>query len=469
MHVWRQFGIILLRTMNEMKKIIRLTFLLYSFIPFTSLATMFPDSIGIKKTDGKNFLIHQIDSAEGWYSIARLYKISYAELRLANKDSSDKLIPGRTLLIPYNKLKVDDPHFDKNYIQAPTEVFYTVKEGETLFSIAKRFNTNIDSLKKWNNLTKGGLNYGRKLKVGYKDILDHDRADAADSQKEKPSLVKKDSLVASTIAPEKVESKNKKKDAKADIDSVSVEKKNIEKVEVKPEGKPSVEKKDTVISSVITPAKVESKNKKKEAKAGLDSVSVKKKKIKSVEIKPDKISSVAVHDSSAEMKKEHANSETNKTKKDLVAKSDSSRQDIKTTPAQTKIIKTAAIPSADSVKIIKTATAAKTDSKKSGTSQVISKTRKEVSENGVASWIQDDDINPNKYYALHRTAPIGTIVKVTNKMNKKYVFVKVVGTLPDTGDNTDLVIKISKASAEKLGVRDSRFQSELSYGVNEKP
>ena len=121
----------------------------------------------------------------------------------------------------------------------------------------------------------------------------------------------------------------------------------------------------------------------------------------------------------------------------------------------------------DSTKIIKTASGMKTEVKKipSATS---GKSRKEITESGIASWIRDDDINPNKYYALHRTAPIGTIIRVTNKMNNKYVFVKVVGTLPDTGDNNDLVIKISKASAEKLGVHDSRFQSELSYGIMEK-
>jgi len=53
-------------------------------------------------------------------------------------------------------------------------------------------------------------------------------------------------------------------------------------------------------------------------------------------------------------------------------------------------------------------------------------------------------------------------------MNNKYVFVKVVGTLPDTGDNNDLMIKISKASAEKLVVHDSKFQSELSYSISVK-
>ena len=94
--------------------------------------------------------------------------------------------------------------------------------------------------------------------------------------------------------------------------------------------------------------------------------------------------------------------------------------------------------------------------------------RKEIMEQGVATWIDDENINPNKYFALHRNAPVGTIVKVTNRMNKRAVFVKVVGKLPDTGDNENSIIKISKASAEKLGVRDQRFQCDLSYGITAK-
>jgi LysM repeat protein len=92
--------------------------------------------------------------------------------------------------------------------------------------------------------------------------------------------------------------------------------------------------------------------------------------------------------------------------------------------------------------------------------------RKAVSEKGVAVWIEDQDFNSSKFFALHRTAPIGTIVKVTNSMNGKYVYVKVVGTLPSTGDNDGIIIKISKASADKAGVIDQRFQCELDYGVN---
>lgn len=52
-------------------------------------------------------------------------------------------------------------------------------------------------------------------------------------------------------------------------------------------------------------------------------------------------------------------------------------------------------------------------------------------------------------------------------MNSRAVYVKVVGKLPSTGDNDGVLIKISKAGAEKLGVLDERFQAELLYGISE--
>ncbi len=54
-------------------------------------------------------------------------------------------------------------------------------------------------------------------------------------------------------------------------------------------------------------------------------------------------------------------------------------------------------------------------------------------------------------------------------MNNKFVYVKVVGELPDSGDNNNLILKLSKASAQKLNVLDLRFQAELSYGMPEEP
>ncbi|MCZ6899056.1 MAG: muramidase-2 precursor, partial [Bacteroidetes bacterium] len=68
-----------------------------------------------------------------------------------------------------------------------------------------------------------------------------------------------------------------------------------------------------------------------------------------------------------------------------------------------------------------------------------------------------------KYLALHRTAPVGTIIQIKNEMNDMRVFVRVVGKFPDTGNNEKLLIKISKAAYQRLGVIDSRFPVVLSY------
>lgn len=93
------------------------------------------------------------------------------------------------------------------------------------------------------------------------------------------------------------------------------------------------------------------------------------------------------------------------------------------------------------------------------------KTTVQVLETGVGTWMQDDQFGKDKFYGLHRTAPIGTIIKVTNRMNNQFVYVKVVGVLPDTGENSNVIVKISQAVSEKLNVLDPLFQVELSYGM----
>ena len=54
-------------------------------------------------------------------------------------------------------------------------------------------------------------------------------------------------------------------------------------------------------------------------------------------------------------------------------------------------------------------------------------------------------------------------------MNKRFVFVKVVGPLPDTGDNHDVLIKITQSAARRIGIVDARFRVDISYGLKGKP
>lgn len=86
----------------------------------------------------------------------------------------------------------------------------------------------------------------------------------------------------------------------------------------------------------------------------------------------------------------------------------------------------------------------------------------EVKESGLAELIDGTDGN-RKYLALHRSAKVGTILKVRNELNNREVFVRVVGPLPSTGVNDKLIIKISKSAFDRLGGIDARFRVELTY------
>lgn len=86
----------------------------------------------------------------------------------------------------------------------------------------------------------------------------------------------------------------------------------------------------------------------------------------------------------------------------------------------------------------------------------------EVREGGLAELIEGTEGN-RKYLALHRSAKIGSILKIKNELNNREVFVRVVGALPDTGVNDKLVIKISKSAYDRLGAIDQRFRVEVTY------
>jgi len=83
-------------------------------------------------------------------------------------------------------------------------------------------------------------------------------------------------------------------------------------------------------------------------------------------------------------------------------------------------------------------------------------------EDGLAAMIQGSTEN-KKYLALHRTAEIGTIMQVRNEMNNRVVFVRVLGKLPDIGENDNILIRISKAAYERLRAIDQKFRVEISY------
>ena len=83
-------------------------------------------------------------------------------------------------------------------------------------------------------------------------------------------------------------------------------------------------------------------------------------------------------------------------------------------------------------------------------------------ENGLAELIPGTEAN-KKYLVLHRTAPVGSVVRVKNEENDRTIFARVVGVLPETGDNSKVLIKLSQAAYQQLKAVNARFPVEILY------
>ena len=96
-----------------------------------------------------NFTIYTVKKGDNLYSIAKKYNTSVSAIQKLNNLNSINLFLGQQLKIP------------TTIINTPTT--YTVVKGDNLYSIARKFNTTVDSIKKKNNLTNNLLSIGQKL------------------------------------------------------------------------------------------------------------------------------------------------------------------------------------------------------------------------------------------------------------------------------------------------------------------
>lgn len=68
-----------------------------------------------------------------------------------------------------------------------------------------------------------------------------------------------------------------------------------------------------------------------------------------------------------------------------------------------------------------------------------------------------------KYYCLFNTATPGTIIKVTNDANGKFIYAKVLDAMPDIKQNNGLLVCISNAAAKELGAEETNFKCSINY------
>jgi LysM repeat protein len=90
--------------------------------------------------------------------------------------------------------------------------------------------------------------------------------------------------------------------------------------------------------------------------------------------------------------------------------------------------------------------------------------RRLITENGTGGVFKSNSgWEDGKYYCLHNIAVPGTIIKITNNSNGKSVYAKVLDVIPDIKQNSGLVIRLSNAGADALGITNDKMDCTLNY------
>ncbi|SHF94778.1 LysM peptidoglycan-binding domain-containing protein [Ornithinibacillus halophilus] len=102
---------------------------------------------------------HTVQAGDTLYSIAKKYNTTVDQMKRLNNLASNVISIGQ-------QLTVTGEGKTENKAPAPeSQTTYTVKAGDSLYSIANRFSTSVDNIKNWNNLTSNTIKVGQKLNV----------------------------------------------------------------------------------------------------------------------------------------------------------------------------------------------------------------------------------------------------------------------------------------------------------------
>ena len=133
-------------TVDELKKTNNLT----SNILSTGQLLKIPSALLPEST-------YTVKKGDSLYSIANKYNTTVDELKRINNLTSNILSIGQVLKLPSDK--VSDVEKEENTIS------YTVQKGDSLYSIARKYSTTIDKIKDLNNLTTNLLSIGQVLLI----------------------------------------------------------------------------------------------------------------------------------------------------------------------------------------------------------------------------------------------------------------------------------------------------------------
>jgi LysM repeat protein len=357
------------------------------------------DSLRVEQVGEQSYILHEVDPKETLFGISRRYQASVGDIVNANEVLKAGLQIGQTIRIPF---------ISKSALPAGTSL-HKVGSGETLFFISKKYGVTVDELMKANELKGNDLSVGQSLLIP--------NATVASTPEVKPEPVVK-------VAP------------------VTVAQTPIEKpkqVKAKPEPKQEEKRPAAPVAETIrTSSEAVTQNTTPIVPGDWISHSVKPgETLFSISNQfGSKVEDVITWNSLT----------SNNLREGQVLKVGRGQ------PEESKV------PVIGTPRVVSNVSEMNIEPTAENTSGGF----KNLKELGQAELIEGTG-GHKKYLVLHRSAPIGTIMRVKNEENDVTIFARVVGTLPETGDNSKLVIKLSQAAFDQLKAVNGRFPVEIMY------
>jgi len=371
-------------------------------------AAILKDSVGVENVSGKKVILHKVVAKDTYYSIGRRYNIS-PKLIIAYNDNK-YLALDIIIKVPteqsFSSGKAIIPGISSSKEEQPvstatgTIIEHAVKPKENLNMLAEKYGTTVNEIKRLNELKTINLRIGQLLKIPVKEGF---------SETEETSSTSTAAIIPQPVTPPPAAEKIVEKP-----------------VEKKIAAKPPV---------MLPPAKT----------------TVEPEFIEHIVGSNETIYSIATR--------------YNLTMDQLKAKND--LKDNALTVGQHLLIKgqypakpVYNTPVANSADSNSDTTGLKNPSLRYAPSRY---GLNQMDEKGTAVWISDADLDPTKMLVLHRTAPIGSVMKITNPMTNRSTFAKVVGKFTENETTKDVIIVMTKAVADALGAIDKRFFCNLTY------
>lgn len=421
-----------------------------------TLASNKIDSIGVENNKGKKVIIYKVEAKETYYSISKKYNINYNDLMEFNNNQYLQI--GVTLKIP-TQLPFNGSVESTNTNAAT--ITYSIKAKDNLNMLAEKYGTTVNEIKRINNLTSNNLQIGQVLQIPTSGSINENVATTPTTTYTPP--VKPVSTTTENATTHTIKAKENL-NLIAQMYGTTVE--NIKTLNGLSSNNlqigqilkiPTKNQIIEVANTANMATNVETTTQKTVEKSVIESKTVKTEPINTdgniehIVAAGETIYAIAKKFNTTTYQITTANNlKSNDLKvgqklmiKSLVPISVASAQDTGTDEPIERII-TPTLKGAPS---------------KYGISQ--------IEEKGVAVWIEDPDLDPAKMLILHRTAPVGTVIKITNPMTSRSTFAKVVGKFTENETTKDVIIVMTKAVAEAIGALDKRFACTLSYGAIE--